>query len=156
MGGVPLKKNQLTIKGDPPFTINFLYIGREPTSQKLQLQTFIDLLPTTYLLTLVCRIDVLARLLILRKNSPFHGFIQICMFIDFEKKKSPIHVYCILHVYWYLSCTFINFEKKLPPARPYFGLHGLMFFKNFSTYFARHTKVPASDIISFILTYQNI
>ena len=35
--------------------------------------------------TLVCRIDVHARLLILRKNFPLHGLIWVCTFIDFEK-----------------------------------------------------------------------
>ena len=39
--------------------------------------------------TLVCRIDVHARLLILSKNSPLHGLILICTFIDFEKKNPP-------------------------------------------------------------------
>ena len=72
--------------------------------------------------TLVCLIDVHARLLILRKNFPLHGPILVCMFIVFEKK-IPLHVYSILHVYWYLPCMFINFEKKIPPARPYLGLH---------------------------------
>ena len=55
--------------------------------------------------TLVCRIDVHARLSILRKNSPLHGLILVCMFIVFEKK-IPLHVYfpaCVLvfalHVY---------------------------------------------------------
>ena len=72
--------------------------------------------------TLVYRIDVHARLLILRKNFPLYGLILVCTFIVFEKK-FPLHIYSILHVYWYLSCTFINFEKKFPPARPNFGLH---------------------------------
>ena len=54
-------------------------------------------------ITLVCWIDVHARLLILRKKSP-------CTFI-------------FLHLYWYLPCMFINFEKKIPNARPYLGLH---------------------------------
>ena len=35
--------------------------------------------------TLVYRIDVHARLLILRKNSPLHGLILVCTFIDFEE-----------------------------------------------------------------------
>ena len=50
--------------------------------------------------TLVYRIDVHARLLILSKKSPLHGLILVCTFIDFEKK-FPLHVYSILHVYWY-------------------------------------------------------
>ena len=55
--------------------------------------------------TLVCRIDVHARLLILRKNSSLHGLILVCAFIVFEKK-IPLHVYFpaflllfALHVY---------------------------------------------------------
>ena len=80
--------------------------------------------------TLVYRIDVHARLLILRKNSPLHGLILFCTFIVYEKK-FPLHVYSILQVYWYLSCTFINFEKKFPPARPYFGLHVYCFLRIF-------------------------
>ena len=36
--------------------------------------------------TLVYRIDVHARLLILRKKSPLHGLILVCTFIVFEKK----------------------------------------------------------------------
>ena len=54
---------------------------------------------------LVCRIDVHAGLLILRKNSPLHGLILVCTFIVFEKK-IPLHVYFpafllvfALHVY---------------------------------------------------------
>ena len=55
--------------------------------------------------TLVCLIDVHARLLILRKNFPLHGLILVCMFIVFEKK-IPLQVYFpaflllfALHVY---------------------------------------------------------
>ena len=39
--------------------------------------------------TLVCRIDVHARLLILRKKSPLYGLIWVCTFIDFEKNFPP-------------------------------------------------------------------
>ena len=60
---------------------------------------------SSFLFTLVCRIDVHARLLILRKNSPLHGLILVCTFIVFEKK-IPLHVYFsafirvfALHVY---------------------------------------------------------
>ena len=72
--------------------------------------------------TLVYRIDVHARLLILRKNSPLHGLILVCTFIDFEKIFPPARLF-ILHSSPILVCTFINFEKKFPPARSYFGLH---------------------------------
>ena len=71
---------------------------------------------------LVYWIDVHASILILRKNFPLHSLILVCTFLDVEKK-FHLHIYSILHVYWYLSCMFINFEKKFPPARPYFGLH---------------------------------
>ena len=50
--------------------------------------------------TLVYRIDVHARLLILRKKSPLHGFILVCTFIDFEKKFPPCTSFP--------SCTFIG------------------------------------------------
>ena len=43
--------------------------------------------------TLVCRIDVHARLLILRKKSPLHGLIWVCTFIDFEKKFPPARLF---------------------------------------------------------------
>ena len=61
-----------------------------------------DFCPTVN--TLVYRIEVHARSLILRTNSPLHGLILVCTFIDFEKK-FPLHVYSIL-------CE-----------QPYFGLH---------------------------------
>ena len=57
-------------------------------------------------ITLVCRIDVHAHLLILRKNFPLHGLIWVCMSIVFEKK-FPLH-----GLIW--PCTFIVFEKKIP------------------------------------------
>ena len=43
--------------------------------------------------TLVCRIDVHTRLLILRKKSTLHGLILVCTFIDFEKKFPPAHLF---------------------------------------------------------------
>ena len=51
--------------------------------------------------TLVYRIDVHARLLILRKKSPLHSLILVCTFIDFEKKFPPALSYFGLHVYWF-------------------------------------------------------
>ena len=44
-------------------------------------------------ITLVYRIDVHARLLILRKKSPLHGLIWVCTFIDFEKKFPPARLF---------------------------------------------------------------
>ena len=43
--------------------------------------------------TLVYRIDVHARLLILRKKSPLHGLILVCTFIAFEKKVPPARLF---------------------------------------------------------------
>ena len=82
----------------------------------------------------MCRIDVHARLLILRKNSTLHGLIWVCTFIVFEKEKNPTArlFSCIfigicparllilrkkspLHGF-ILVCTFIDFEKKFPPC----------------------------------------
>ena len=48
--------------------------------------------------TLVYRIDVHARLLILRKNSPLHGLILVCTFIDFEKKFPPARLFHPAHL----------------------------------------------------------
>ena len=47
----------------------------------------------TLLCTLVYRIDVHARLLILRKKSPLYGLILVCTFIDFEKKFPPARLF---------------------------------------------------------------
>ena len=43
--------------------------------------------------TLVCRINVHARLSILRKKSPLHGLTWVCTFIDFEKKFPPARLF---------------------------------------------------------------
>ena len=93
------------------------------------------LTPSSCPRTLVNRIDMHARLLILRKKSPLHGLILVCTFIDFEKKFSPSTSIpsCNLVLFWsarlsilrknsslhglILVCTFIDFEKKFPPAR---------------------------------------
>ena len=47
--------------------------------------------------TLVYRIDVHARLLILRKKIPLHGLILVCTFIDFEKKFPPARLFHPAH-----------------------------------------------------------
>ena len=59
----------------------------------------------------MCQIDVHARLLILRKNSPLHGPIFVFIFIAFEEKFPPacllhiarvlvfVHIYFALHVF---------------------------------------------------------
>ena len=84
--------------------------------------------------TLVCRIDVHARLLILRKKFPLHGLIWPCTFIVFEKKNPPARLFfCVykgicparllilrkkspLHgLIW--VCTFNVFLRIFPPAR---------------------------------------
>ena len=43
--------------------------------------------------SLVYRIEVHARLLILRKKSYLHWLILVCKFIDFEKKFPPAHLF---------------------------------------------------------------
>ena len=43
--------------------------------------------------TLVYRIDVHARLLILRKKFPLYGLILVCTFIDFEEKFPPARLF---------------------------------------------------------------
>ena len=43
--------------------------------------------------TLVYRIDVHARLLILREKSPLHGLILVCTIIDFEIKVPPARLF---------------------------------------------------------------
>ena len=48
--------------------------------------------------TVVCQIDVHARLLIMRKKSHLHNLILVCTFIVFVKR-FPLHVYYILQVY---------------------------------------------------------
>ena len=50
------------------------------------------------LLTIVYRIDVHARLLILRKNSPQHGLILVCTFILFEKKNPPVRLFSCIYI----------------------------------------------------------
>ena len=61
--------------------------------------TFAFLFVVLFLCTLVYRIDVHARLLILRKKSPLYGLISVCTFIYFEKKLPParlFHPACLL------------------------------------------------------------
>ena len=43
--------------------------------------------------TLVYRIDVHARLLILNKKSPLHGLILVCTFINFENFYPPARLF---------------------------------------------------------------
>ena len=84
--------------------------------------------------TLVCRIDVHARLLTLRKNSPLHGPILICTFIDFEKIFTPAHLffpaqqsYFGLHVYQFWEkispCTVLFWSARLLILRQFSHLH---------------------------------
>ena len=48
--------------------------------------------------TLVYRIDVYARLLILRKKFPLYGLILVCTFIDFEEKFPPARLFHPAHL----------------------------------------------------------
>ena len=70
--------------------------------------------------TLVCGIDVHARLLFWEK-IPLCTALFWSARLLFLRKKSPC-TFTLQHVYWYLPCTFINFEKKNPPARPNLSL----------------------------------
>ena len=45
------------------------------------------------------RIEVHARLLILRKNSPLHGLILVCTFIDFETIFPPARLFCTARLF---------------------------------------------------------
>ena len=47
---------------------------------------------------------------------------RACTFINFEKKKSPLH-----GLVW--VCTFFDFEKKFPPARLFHPAHLLVLVK---------------------------
>ena len=92
------KANATQWGGQSPYEIvlNFLSAFNEPLLRFLLLQFFsyacVSVGMGNILSTLVYRIDVHARLLILRKNSPLHCLIWVCTFIDFEKN-SPLHLY---------------------------------------------------------------
>ena len=55
--------------------------------------------------TLVYRIEVHARLLILRKNSPLHGLILVCTFIDFETIFPPARLFRTARLFGTLEYT---------------------------------------------------
>ena len=70
--------------------------------------------------TLVYRIDVHARLLILRKKSPLHGLILVCTFIDFEKKFPPVRLFCPARLLFFKNfptCTFISYCTSIQYTR---------------------------------------
>ena len=67
--------------------------------------------------TLVYRIDVHARLLILRKKSTLHGLIWVCTFIDFDKTFPPAR---LLHPARLLVYT-INFSQAKQSKQSYNG-----------------------------------
>ena len=60
---------------------------------------------------------------VLRKNSPLFWSARLLIL----RINSPLHIYSILHVYWYWSCTFINLEKKIPQ-------HGLIWVCTFNVF----------------------
>ena len=69
------------------------------------------------LCTLVCRIDVHLRLLILRKKFPLYGLIWVCMFIDFDKNFPPARLF------WPARLMFFkNFPRTVPSSRTVLGL----------------------------------
>ena len=95
-------------------------LGWTPTVISQQHRLYISLICYYYILlysgpsqlphTLVYRIDVHARLLILRKKSPLHGLILVCTFIDFEKKFPPARLFCpacLMFFKNFSTCTFI-------------------------------------------------
>ena len=116
--------------------------------------------PRLKVLYIACRIDVHARLLILRKKSPLHDLIWVCTFIDFGKKFPPARLFHparikLLDRY----CTFIDFPENFPPAC-LFGPARLIFFKNFpsctfiSSYTSiRHTRVGTYFLLRIVLIY---
>ena len=71
----------------------FIYQNRP--SKSVKICTYILIIPSKNcgLCTLVCRIDVHERLLILSKKFPLHGLIWVCTFIDSEKKIPPTRLF---------------------------------------------------------------
>ena len=59
------------------------------------------------------RIDVHARLLILRKKSPLQGLILVCTFINFEKKFPPA---CLFHPARLLLLAWSKFHSTHDPV----------------------------------------
>ena len=91
--------------------------------------------------TLVYRIDVHARLSILRKKfPPARPYFGLHVYCFWEKKPCT---FIFLHVYWYLPCTFINFEKKIPPCTALFGSAPLLILRNNSPLhvYSGHIKI---------------
>ena len=82
--------------------------------------------------TLLYLIDVHARLLILIKNFPLHSLILVCMFIGFEKKFPPAHLF---HPMWtalfWSACLLIL--REISPCTALFCSARLMFYENFPT-----------------------
>ena len=82
--------------------------------------------------TLLYLIDVHARLLILIKNFPLHSLILVCMFIGFEKKFPPAHLF---HPMWtalfWSACLLIL--REISPCTALFCFARLMFYENFPT-----------------------
>ena len=74
----------------------------------------------TFILSCTC-IDIgPAHLLILRKNSPLHGLILVCTFIDFEKKFPPARLFCPARLMFFKNfptCTFISYCTSIRYTR---------------------------------------
>ena len=56
-----------------------------------------------------------ARLLILRKNSPLHGLILVCTFIDFETIFPPAHLFRTARLFGTLEYCNVLYAPPTPP-----------------------------------------
>ena len=74
------------------------------------INSFVQIMNST---TLVYRIDLHARLLILRKKSPLHGLILVCTIIDFEEKFPPARLFIPARLFGTLEYWFDNLNSRV-------------------------------------------
>ena len=77
-----------------------------------------------YVITLVYRIEVHARLLILNKKFPLHGLILVCTFINFEKFYPPARIFhpaCLLMLETFPRCTLFFIAVTFTQAKLMIG-----------------------------------
>ena len=101
----------------------------------------------------MCRIDVHARLLILRKKSPLHSLILVCTFIDFEKKFPPARLFrpaCLLDIHLFKISLMIHTILQAQ-KRPYYNFE-LCSFKN-ST-FLLHLHLSILGFYAHLMIFQ--